>query len=276
MNQGSLKNVFRRSAPAVLLLVLALRLAAVAESAPVFTARTTNGDTFDNDSLRGKVVLVQFWTTWCPYCRREQPIVDMLVQQYANQGLVVLAVDVRESKETVLQYLEEKPRLCPIVLTPDTNLVSKFKPTGFPRYIVIKRDGYIATDIEGASGEKMLRAALLRAGIESNPIAAQARGPQASKSSAGLQMQVIELAPVKRIIASNSSKPALFVFKNGDRVEAAHYLLSWDSVQMTPINAEPRTVELKLLDLKATTAANHERGLELQIPSSRGEITLGP
>lgn len=257
-------------------LVVALCSLATAELAPPFTARTMDGARFDNDSLKGKIVLVQFWTTWCPYCQREQPVIDMLMQEYASQGLVVLAVNVKESKDDVLQYLQERPRLCSIVLTEDTNLVAKFKPTSFPRYIVINRDGHIASEIAGAGGEKMLRAELLRAGIGSNPMMAQARGHQ-SPDSGGAHMQVIELAPmVRKITAPKSSKPAIFILKNGERVEAGHYLLSSSSLQMTPIEGKPQTVELGELDLKSTIAANHERGVEIKIPAGDGEITLGP
>jgi thiol-disulfide isomerase/thioredoxin len=256
-------------------LLLAVCSSGCAELTPHFTARTIDGTNFDSDSLKGKVVLVQFWTTWCPYCQREQPIVDMLSQEYASQGLVVLAVDVRESKEEVVDYLREKPRLCPVVLTEDTNLVAKFRPTSFPRYIVINRDGHLASEIAGAGGEKMLRAELVRAGIGSNTMMAQGRGGKGGEGG-GPHMQVIELAPmVRRISATQSSRPAVFVFKNGERVEAGHYLLSSSSLQMTPIEGKPRTVELSELDLKATIAVNHQRGVEIKIPASDGEITLG-
>jgi thiol-disulfide isomerase/thioredoxin len=258
-------------------LLLAISSSGLAELAPHFTVRTMDGTNLDSDSLRGKVVLVQFWTTWCPYCQREQPIVDMLSQEYASQGLVVLAVNVKESKEEVLEYLQEKPRLCPVVLTEDTNLVARFRPTSFPRYIVINRDGHIASEIAGAGGEKMLRAELVRAGVGSNTMMAQGHGRKSAEASSGPHMQVIELAPMmRRISAPQSSKPAVFVFKNGERVEAGHYLLSSSSLQMTPIEGKPRTVELSELDLKATIAVNHERGVEIKIPASDGEITLGP
>src|SRR5664279_1365681 len=68
------------------------------EPAPRFNAKTTSGEKFSNESLKGKVVLLEFWTTWCPYCRQEQPLVDSLDQEFRDKGLVVLAVDVNESK----------------------------------------------------------------------------------------------------------------------------------------------------------------------------------
>jgi thiol-disulfide isomerase/thioredoxin len=69
------------------------------EPAPRFTAKTLEGEKFSNESLRGKVVLVQFWATWCQYCRRDQPAVDALIGDFADKGLVVLAVNVGEPKK---------------------------------------------------------------------------------------------------------------------------------------------------------------------------------
>src|ERR1035438_9711914 len=117
-----MNNRVYRTVHALLLLVVCLclsmsGLAGDREPAPRFNAKTTAGERFTNDSLKGKVVLLQFWTTWCPYCRREQPLVDSLDQEFRDKGLVVLAVDVNESKKTVKKYLEQSPRSCRIVLT---------------------------------------------------------------------------------------------------------------------------------------------------------------
>lgn len=137
------------------------------EPAPQFTAKTLTGEKFTNETVKGKVVLLQFWTTWCPYCRREQPLVDEIHKEFAGKGLVVLAVDVGESKKKVKKYLEENPRTCPIVLTEDTNLAARFAATSYPVYAVIDRDGNITGIQRGAGGERALRGLLSRAGLES-------------------------------------------------------------------------------------------------------------
>src|SRR5947209_11076569 len=109
--------------------------------APRFRAKTTSGENFNNDSVKGKVVLLEFWTTWCPYCRREQDTIDDIDKEFAGKGLVVLAIDVGESKKTVKQYLEENPRTCRIVLMQDTNLAAMYAAKSYPIYVVINRDG---------------------------------------------------------------------------------------------------------------------------------------
>src|SRR5271167_1516555 len=159
----------RRASRTFLLLAICLAmntLAAAGEPAPNFNAKTTAGEKFTNDSLKGHVVLLQFWTTWCPYCRREQPIVDDLDKEFRDQGLVVLAVDVNESKKKVKQYLEQNPRGCRIVLTEDTNLAAMYAANSYPIYVVIDREGNVVATQHGAAGEGRLRFLLKRAGLK--------------------------------------------------------------------------------------------------------------
>jgi len=138
------------------------------EPAPRFSAKTLAGEKFTNDSVKGKVVLLQFWTTWCPYCRRDQSAVDTIDREFAGKGLVTLAVNVGESRKTVADYLEQNPRSCRIVLTEDTNLAAVFGATSFPVYVLIDREGNIAGTQRGAGGEAALRRLLSRAGLESD------------------------------------------------------------------------------------------------------------
>jgi len=164
--------VWTRTARRALCIAAALSLCAFAasddgEPAPRFHAKTLAGETFNNESVKGKVVLFQFWTTWCPYCRGEQSLVDDIQHEFADKGLIVLAIDVGESKKTVRKYLAEHPRACPIVLNEDTNLAAMYAAKAFPIYVVIDRDGDIAGTQHGAAGERGLRRLLRRAGLES-------------------------------------------------------------------------------------------------------------
>ena len=86
--------------------------------------RRFDGEQFTNASVKGKVVLFQFWTTWCKYCKSEESLVNDVTTEFSGKGLVVLAVDVGESKKKVQEYLKEHPRKCRIVLTGDTNLAA--------------------------------------------------------------------------------------------------------------------------------------------------------
>src|SRR5580698_10339114 len=106
----------------LIVLVILTAMAAVGgsddgEPAPRFHAKTTSGESYTNESIKGKVVLLEFWTTWCPYCKNEEALVDGIDHEFADKGLMVLAVDVAESKKKIKQYLQENPRSCRIVLT---------------------------------------------------------------------------------------------------------------------------------------------------------------
>src|ERR1039457_2310977 len=94
------------------------------QSAPRFHAKTLTGETYTNQSTKGKIVLLQFWTTWCPYCKKEQSLVDSIDREFGSKDVVVLAIAVAESKKKVKQYLQESPRSCRVVLTEDPNLAA--------------------------------------------------------------------------------------------------------------------------------------------------------
>lgn len=127
------------------------------EAAPNFRAKSIDGEQFSKDSLKGKVVFIQFWTTWCGYCRRDQPEIDELSREVAERGMVFLKVSVAESRSTVSKYLAGRPRTPKIVLNEDTNLPAMFQVSGFPHYVVIDKDGKIAGVHRGAGGADALR-----------------------------------------------------------------------------------------------------------------------
>jgi thiol-disulfide isomerase/thioredoxin len=136
------------------------------EPAPRFNATTTDGEKFSNVSIKGKVVLLEFWTTWCSFCAVEAPFVDKINHEFAGKDLLVLAVNVGESKKTVKKYLAQHPRNVKIVLTDDTNLAAMYAATVYPIYVAIDREGHIAATQRGAGGEEGLRDLLATAGLE--------------------------------------------------------------------------------------------------------------
>lgn len=138
------------------------------EPAPRFNAKTVDGEKFDNASIKGKVVLFEFWTTWCHFCAQEAPLVEKLSREFKDQGFTVVAVNVGESKKTVKKYLEYHPRTCRIVLTEDTNLAAMYQATVYPIYVVIDREGNITATQRGAGGERALRDSLSSAGLGSS------------------------------------------------------------------------------------------------------------
>jgi thiol-disulfide isomerase/thioredoxin len=160
--------VFRRHLQVALLLASLCAFAGdeTGQPAPRFRAKTTAGTQFNNESIKGKVVLFEFWTTWCKYCEEEAALVDDIAKEFSGKGLIVLAVDVLEPDQRVKKYLVEHPRSVPIVLTKDTNLAAMYNAQVYPIYVLIDRDGNIAAEQRGAAGERALRRMLNRAGLE--------------------------------------------------------------------------------------------------------------
>ena len=164
------RTLFLRGALSAALLINALGLAAGSkdkEPAPHFSATTTTGEKFTNQSIKGKVVLFEFWTTWCGFCADEAAFVDKIGKEFAPKGLILLAIDVGESRKTVKKYLDQHPRDCKIVMMEDTNLAAMYQANAYPIYVVIDRDGFIVGTQRGAGGEEALRRLIARAGIES-------------------------------------------------------------------------------------------------------------
>ena len=162
-------HIFRRLLPIALTVIALCAFAGdeTGQPAPRFRAKTTAGDQFNNASVKGKVVLFEFWTTWCKYCEAEASMVDDVAKEFADNGLIVLAVDVLEPDQKVKKYLVEHPRSVPIVLAKETNLAAMYNAQSYPIYVVIDRDGNIAAEQRGAAGDAALRRLLKRAGLES-------------------------------------------------------------------------------------------------------------
>ena len=133
---------------------------------PALQRHHHHGEKFNNASILGKVVLLEFWTTWCGFCADEAAFVDKIGHDFAPKGLLLLAIDVGESKKTVKKYLDQHPRTCKIVYMEDTNLAAMYAATSYPIYVVIDRDGNIAGTQRGAGGEEALRRLLSRAGLD--------------------------------------------------------------------------------------------------------------
>jgi len=139
-----------------IIITLFMTCAAAAQSrdeagqpAPRFRAKTATGGQFNNESTKGKIVLFEFWTTWCKYCEEEAQLVDDIAEEFKSKNLIVLAIDVLEPDQTVKKYLAEHPRSVPIVLTRDTNLAAMYNPQVYPIYVVVDRDGNIAGEQRG-------------------------------------------------------------------------------------------------------------------------------
>jgi len=105
-----------------------------------FTLADLQGKTWSLKELRGKVVLVNFWATWCPPCRSEMPDLDALYQQFKDQGFVVLAIS-DEDVAKVQPYIEQYHYTYPILLDPGRKVHQAYNIEGIPKSFVYDREG---------------------------------------------------------------------------------------------------------------------------------------
>jgi thiol-disulfide isomerase/thioredoxin len=124
---------------------------------PDFKAKSIDGEVLNKFAVRGRPVLLQFWATWCGYCRKDEPVVEKLRKEYKEQNLLIIAINVAEERETVNKYLAEHKRSVKIVYAQDTNLPEMVQPNGFPMYVLLDAEGKIAGVQRGSGGEPSLR-----------------------------------------------------------------------------------------------------------------------
>lgn len=133
-------------------------------SVPDFSGTTLQGHRFSRDSLRSRPVLIQFWATWCGFCRRDQPAVDALAEEFAGR-LTLLAVNVNETEKAVRKYLATAPRKGFVVLGQSTNLPALFASDAFPQYVLLDGASGLKGNVKGAIGVDGLRRLLARVGL---------------------------------------------------------------------------------------------------------------
>jgi len=261
--------VTRRILPIFVMLLFLCAMASADRSAPQFTATTLDGQTFSNSSLRGNVVLLQFFTTWCPVCRRDQPAVDSVAAAFAGDGLQVIAVDDGEPEAVVRGYLQAHPRACPVVVNDGHSLAARFGAHSYPHYVVIDRSGNITVSASGG-GEPYLRYLLASAGLSSKSTTLQANR-QAPASSGAVGPQLINVPMMPNVVTAKPIPKTIFVFANGDQLEADQYILHATFLHVTA-GGQERSIPLNALDLKKTIAVNRERGINLKIPTNGSEV----
>ncbi len=115
--------------------------AAAVATAPDFTLHAADGRNVRLDELRGQVVLVNFWATWCGPCRAEMPRLDGLYRKYGKSGFVLLGVNIDDNPATALATAQKLGVSFPILLDTDKKVSKLYNLTDMPSTVVIDRDG---------------------------------------------------------------------------------------------------------------------------------------
>ena len=128
----------------------------VGNSAPDFELQNIEGNSVKLSDLRGKVVGINFWATWCAPCVYEMPMFQEMYEEY-SPDLEILAINNQESKDVVLPFLEEMGLSYEILYDPEAEVALKFQVIGFPTTYFVDREGVIRAVHVGVMNEDQFR-----------------------------------------------------------------------------------------------------------------------
>ena len=118
-------------------------------AAPPWQVTLTDGRILTSDSLKGKVVLVNFWATWCPYCRKEKPAIDSFWRDYRGRGFEVVSVSVDDPPEKIAAWMADKDYAFKAAPT-NASVAAAFGAVGsVPTSFIVDADGHIRHKIAG-------------------------------------------------------------------------------------------------------------------------------
>lgn len=139
----------------------ATTLVGVGAAAPDFTVELFDGGELTLSSLRGKVVLLNFWATWCPPCREELSHVQAeILDRFAGKDFVMLPVSRGERRETVERFIDKTGYTFPVGLDADQSIFRKYATNYIPRNFLIGADGrviYVSVGYDEADFGEMIR-----------------------------------------------------------------------------------------------------------------------
>jgi thiol-disulfide isomerase/thioredoxin len=124
--------------------------------APDFTVICEDGKHISSDQLAGKVVVIDFWATWCPACRAALPDMKELVRKYPSDKLMIISSSADNDENAWRDYITKKEMTWPQVFDKNGSLSGSFAVHAFPTYIVIDGDGIIRNRIVGTDPQQSL------------------------------------------------------------------------------------------------------------------------
>jgi len=132
--------------------------ATISGPAPNFTLQSRDGKPVSLGDLKGQVVMVNFWATWCKPCRQEMPHLEALYKRYNSLGFTLLGVNVEDNPEGAKKWLQENgPVTFPVLLDPKNQVSKLYEVVSMPSTVIVGRDGtmrYIHHGYEpGVEGE---------------------------------------------------------------------------------------------------------------------------
>jgi peroxiredoxin len=122
-------------------------LVQVGDQAPDFSITADNGRTYTRADFGGKLLVLNFWATWCPPCREELPSLDALQRLLGPKGLVVLAVSVDKDEQLYREFLKVNKVAITTARNPSQEINREYGTTKFPESYIIDRSGRVVEKI---------------------------------------------------------------------------------------------------------------------------------
>lgn len=126
---------------AVLMLSASISASEISGPAPDFTLKSNGDGNVRLEDLRGQVVMLNFWASWCGPCRQEMPLMDEIYKKYEKFGFTVLAVNVDEDSADADRFLDVVPVSFPILYDNESRVSELYSVDAMPTTIMIDRDG---------------------------------------------------------------------------------------------------------------------------------------
>ncbi len=128
----------------------------VGKPAPDFELKTTEGESFVLSNLRGRVVVLDFWASWCGPCMQTMPEVDRIVAELNSDQVSLVAVNLQETKERALAAMKRLQLSPTVALDIDGEVAQKYEANAIPQTVIIDREGKV-THLFIGGGAKFLQ-----------------------------------------------------------------------------------------------------------------------
>lgn len=135
----------------------------VGDVLPIFSLPDLNGNkVVIPDYFRGKVVVIRFWVDWCASCAREMPLIDDIYNKYKDRGLIILAVNVGQSREAAAAFISRLKISYPALLDAKSVISHRYYVTAVPTTYILDRKGVIRNKILGETGKEAFEQMILK------------------------------------------------------------------------------------------------------------------